>query len=335
MTRLSVVVNNYNYARFLPEALDRALAQLAPGDEVVVVDDGSTDASADVLARYADEPAVRVFEQTNQGQLGAVLDGLEHARGDVLLLLDSDDYYLDGYLDRVRELADAHPGVDLFFSKPRPGGDGGPQRIDAMNRMLDRMELEPGPTGATRWTTLLTGEFVGTPTSGVALRRRLAERILAVRECFDDDLSIDETVAKLLRLPRESHSTRRLSGDGIVVRAAGACGGMKFYDPRPAFFYRVHASNAYARINRFGRLYMRLTRGAQIARQLREAFDAATPDVDEVVAEARGRSRPLKSKRRIRLMLNYLYCVFNARGGPLRKVAALARIPAAMLGKRR
>jgi glycosyltransferase involved in cell wall biosynthesis len=335
MTTLSVVVNNYNYARFLAEALDAALAQLAPGDELVVIDDGSTDASPDILARYARRPGVRVFRQANKGQLGAMLDGLAAARGDLLLLLDSDDYYLDGYLERVRALAQDHPGVDLFFAAPAPGGDGVAQRVESMRRMLARMELEPGPTGRTTWTTLMTGEFVGTPTSGVALRRGLAERILDVRDRLDDDLAINETLGRLLRLPQDSHSIRRLSGDGIVLRAAGAVGAMKYYDPRPAFFYRVHAANAYARINRFGRLYMRLTRGAQIARLLRAAYDVELPDVDAVVAEARGRSRPLKRKRRVRLVLNYLYCVLRARGGPLHKLGGMARVPAAMLGRRR
>jgi hypothetical protein len=80
---------------------------------------------------------------------------------------------------------------------------------------------------------------------------------------------------------------------------------------------------------------MRLTRGAQIARLLRAAYDVELPDVDAVVAEARGRSRPLKRKRRVRLVLNYLYCVLRARGGPLHKLGGMARVPAAMLGRRR
>jgi glycosyltransferase involved in cell wall biosynthesis len=331
LMKISVVVNNYNYARFLPEALDRALEQLAPDDEVVVVDDGSTDASADILARYVDEPSVRVFRQANQGQFGAMLDGMAAARGDLLLLLDSDDYYLDGYLERVRTLAREHPDIELFFSAPEPGGASAANRVVAMRRMLSRMELEPGPTGTTVWTTLLTGEFVGTPTSGVALRRRLAERILEVRAEVDDDLSVPPLIGRLLRLPRDSHIVRRLSGDGIVLRAAGAAGAMKFYDPRPAFFYRVHERNAYASINRLGRLYLRLARGAQIARQLRAAYGIPLPEVDEVIAEARRRSRPLNSKRRARLILNYCYCVLRVRGGLARKASALARIPRAVL----
>jgi glycosyltransferase involved in cell wall biosynthesis len=332
---LSVVVNNYNYGRYLADALDHALVQLAPGDEIVVVDDGSTDESPEILARYADEPAVRVLRQSNQGQLGAMLDGLAAARGELMLLLDSDDYYLDGYLERVRDLAHAHPEIDLFFSAAQPAGDCSPQRVMAIDQMLARMELEPGPTGQTRWTTLYTGEFVGTPTSGVALRRRLAERILAARDNFDDDMAINERIGRMLRLPQDSHSIRRLSGDGVILCAASATGAMKYYDPRPAFYYRIHQDNAYARINRLGRLYLRLTRAAQIARQLRAVYDLPAPDVDDVVAEARGRSRPVRFKRRLRLVLNYVYVMLKGRGSTLRKLGALARIAGAMLGPRR
>ncbi|MGK7294703.1 MAG: glycosyltransferase family 2 protein [Candidatus Wenzhouxiangella sp. M2_3B_020] len=331
--KLSVVMNNYNYERFLAQAIDSALHQLGPDDELVVVDDGSTDASHEILDRYEDDSRVRVIRQANQGQLAAMFNGLAAARGDLLLLLDSDDHYLDGYVDRVRELAREHPEVDLFFSAARLGGDGTPQQLAGIGRMLARMELEPGLTGKTRWTTLYTGEYVGTPTSGLALRRGLVDRVLAIRERIDDRLAIGETMCSLLRLPRDSHSIRRLSGDGILVRAAGAVGGQKFYIREPGFHYRIHGGNAYARINGIGRLYLRLARGRQIARLLRDAFEPRRPHVEEVVDEARGRSRPLRGRRRIRVMLNYLFAAVRARGGPSSRIAAVFRIPGAVSAK--
>lgn len=331
--KLSVVMNNYNYAGFLGQAIDSALDQLGPDDELVVVDDGSTDGSHEILDRYEGDSRVRIVRQPNQGQLAAMFNGLAAARGDLLLLLDSDDHYLDGYIDRVRALGREHPDVDLFFSAARLGGDGTPQQIEGIERMLARMELEPGPTGKTRWTTLYTGEYVGTPTSGLALRRDLVERVLAIRDRIDDRLAIGERICTLLRLPRDSHSIRRLSGDGILVRAAGAVGGEKYYVPEPGFHYRIHGGNAYARINRIGRLYLRLARGRQIARLLRDAFEPRRPHVDEVVAEARGRSRPMRRKRRLRVMLNYLYAAMRARGGPISRVAAVFRIPGAVSAK--
>lgn len=332
--KLSVIVNNYNYARFLGQAIDSALSQLTDEDELIVIDDGSTDGSHDVLMRYAGSTGVRVFEQANQGQLGAMLAGLEQAQGELLLMLDSDDYYLAGYLQRMRELAQAHPQVGMFFSAAQPGGDCPPHQLRAVGRMLEGMALEPGVTGATRWTTLYTGEYVGSPTSGLALRRGLADRILAARDRLDDTLVINHGICRLLRLPTDSHSIRRLSGDGIVVRAAGAAGSLKYYDPRPAFFYRIHDTNAFARINRPGRIYLRLVLLRQFPMLMRNAFATRRPDVDEVFEEARGRSRPLRLKRRLRLTLNYLYTITPARGGLRRKLGAMASIPRFFLARR-
>ena len=330
MIRLSVVMNNYNYARFLAESIDSAKRQLQGEDELVIVDDGSGDASHEVLQRYEGEPGIRVVRQANQGQLAAMFNGLQAARGDLMLLLDSDDRYLEGYLERVRAKAADHPDVDLFFSTAHLGGDGTPDQIAGMQHLLDGMELEPGPTGRTQWATLYAGEYVGTPTSGLALRRKLIDQVLAARDRIDDRLAIDPMACRLFGLPPESHTIQRLSGDGILVRAAGAVGGQKYYIAEPGFYYRIHGSNAFARIGRVGRIYLRLTRSRQIAKLLRTAFQSPRPSVDDVVEEARGRSRPLRRKRRLRVVVNYLYAVLRARGGPIARLRALARIPGAV-----
>ena len=92
MTRPTVaaVVVNHNYARYLPAAVDSVLAQDAPFDEVVVVDDGSTDDSREVLARYRDR--VTVVEIANRGQLGACRAGLDATGADYVYFLDADDH---------------------------------------------------------------------------------------------------------------------------------------------------------------------------------------------------------------------------------------------------
>lgn len=335
MSSISVVINNYNYARFLPQAVAAARAQLAPGDHIVIVDDGSSDRSGQVLDDYAAEPAVQVIRQSNQGQLAAVLNGLAAARGDLLVLLDSDDYFLPGYLDRLRGLAAHHPEVDFFFAAAQPDGDCAPAAIEQMRRLLARMELTPGVTGLTRWSTLYTGEFVGTPTSGLALRRRLAERLVAARERLPDRMKISDLACRLLRLPRAAHSTTRLSADGIIVRAASVLGAHKHYCPEPGFYYRIHADNAYARINRLGRFYMRLVRSRQIARLLREALPVPLPPATAaVVAEARARSQPRHRRRRLRLALNYGYATLRSAGRPADKLRALGQIARARLMRR-
>src|SRR5690625_8009575 len=80
MPSVSIVINNYNYARYLGAAIESALEQTHPGVEVVVVDDGSTDESREIIARYEGE--LRAIYQENQGQAAAWNRGLEEGRGE-------------------------------------------------------------------------------------------------------------------------------------------------------------------------------------------------------------------------------------------------------------
>jgi len=111
--RVSVIVTAYNLARFLPAALDSALEQDWPDDalEVVVIDDGSTDATPDVLAGYADR--VRTVRQENAGLVAAVDRGLAEITGDYIAFLDADDEWPADRVRRQVEFLEAHPLVGL------------------------------------------------------------------------------------------------------------------------------------------------------------------------------------------------------------------------------
>jgi glycosyltransferase involved in cell wall biosynthesis len=112
--RVSAVTPVYNRAAYLAEALDSALAQAWDGLEVVVVDDGSTDATPDVLARYGDR--IRTHRQPNAGQSAAWNRCLEMARGEYVAFLDSDDAWLPGKLARQVPLLDADRGAALLYA---------------------------------------------------------------------------------------------------------------------------------------------------------------------------------------------------------------------------
>jgi hypothetical protein len=110
---VTVVVPAYNLARFLPAALDSALAQEWPADalDIVVVDDGSTDDTPVVLDRYADR--VRVVRQPNGGLVRAVERGLEEVRCSYVALLDADDTWPADRLARHVAHLETHPEVAL------------------------------------------------------------------------------------------------------------------------------------------------------------------------------------------------------------------------------
>jgi glycosyltransferase involved in cell wall biosynthesis len=88
--RLSIVINNYNYRQFVGQAIESALAQTHPDTEVIVVDDGSTDGSVEVLQAYAGR--FKLICQANGGQGAAYNTGLAQASGQVVMFLDADDW---------------------------------------------------------------------------------------------------------------------------------------------------------------------------------------------------------------------------------------------------
>ncbi len=112
--QVSVIIPTYNYADYLPKAIDSVLAQSYPHIEVIVVNDGSTDHTAEVIKAYAGK--VRYIEQGNQGAAAARNRGLQAAKGDYLCFLDADDAYLpDNVAEKVAFLA-ANPEFDGCYS---------------------------------------------------------------------------------------------------------------------------------------------------------------------------------------------------------------------------
>ena len=104
---VSVIIPCYNQARFLPEAIESTLAQSYTRREVIVVDDGATDDTAQVAARYY--PSVRCVRQRNQGLSAARNTGLRASTGDYVVFLDADDRLLPGALEIGAACLDAHP----------------------------------------------------------------------------------------------------------------------------------------------------------------------------------------------------------------------------------
>jgi glycosyltransferase involved in cell wall biosynthesis len=98
---VSVVITTYNYGRFIEEAIESVLSQDFPPDqmEVLVVDDGSTDDTAERVRKYGSN--VRYFHQPNGGQASALNLGFAKARGEIVALLDADDYWLPGKIQRI------------------------------------------------------------------------------------------------------------------------------------------------------------------------------------------------------------------------------------------
>jgi glycosyltransferase involved in cell wall biosynthesis len=112
-----VIINVYNGEAYLAEAIDSVQAQTYAHRELIVVDDGSTDGTAGVAARYGD--ALRCLRQENAG-IGAARNlGIEHARGEYLAFLDADDRFVADKLERQLAAFAEDPSLDMVFGHVR------------------------------------------------------------------------------------------------------------------------------------------------------------------------------------------------------------------------
>jgi len=188
---VAVVIPSFNHARFLGAALDSVAAQTRPADEIVVVDDGSTDDPASVVAGY---PQVQLVTQENAGLSAARNAGLAAIRADYVLFLDADDVLCPTAIARNLALFAANPDAGFVY--------GAHNRVDADLRLL----LGPRyyPIGEDPFATLLRGNMVGmhaTALYSTAKLRAAGGFDPALKSCEDYDVFL--TLAK--RHPVASH----------------------------------------------------------------------------------------------------------------------------------
>ncbi|WP_210506512.1 glycosyltransferase family 2 protein [Naasia sp. SYSU D00057] len=112
MSTIAAVIVNYNYADYVADAVNSVLKQTVPFDEVIVVDDGSTDESLRVIEQFA--PAVKIVAKTNGGQLSAVWAGVAAATSEYTYVLDSDDRAGARLVETIRPQLESRP-VKLQF----------------------------------------------------------------------------------------------------------------------------------------------------------------------------------------------------------------------------
>ena len=112
--KISVVIPCYNVVAYVGEAVRSVLTQTLPPYEVIVIDDGSTDASAAVLSEFGS--SVTLVRQANQGVAAAVNHGVSRARGEAIAFLDADDLWMPDKLERQVAVLMAEPSLDAVFA---------------------------------------------------------------------------------------------------------------------------------------------------------------------------------------------------------------------------
>jgi glycosyltransferase involved in cell wall biosynthesis len=121
--RISVIIPAYNAAAYIAEAIDSALGQTCKPFEVIIVDDGSTDGTRELLVRYGALPGVRVILAEHQGVSAARNQALRASTGEYVALLDADDRWRPEKLTEQLALFSANPAAVLVCSDMELFGD--------------------------------------------------------------------------------------------------------------------------------------------------------------------------------------------------------------------
>lgn len=190
MPSVSVVIPTYNRAELLPDAIRSVVDQTYRDFEIIVVDDGSTDATAEVVRR-ADRSVIYV-RQENHGRSHARNQGIVRARGHYLVFLDSDDRLLPTALHDLATFLDRHPEVGVVF------GDG--ERVDTIRKETWRISAtRPDRTGRTWLEVFALGNVIDANHSAMVRRPWLDE---IEYPYFDETLSAAEDHDLWIRLAR-------------------------------------------------------------------------------------------------------------------------------------
>jgi glycosyltransferase involved in cell wall biosynthesis len=213
--KVSVLVNNYDYGEYVCEAVKSALAQTRRPDEIVVIDDGSTDSSLDRLhMEFKSEGSVRIAAKTNGGQLSAFNAAYRESTGDLLFFLDADDAYRPDYIERALAFYARNPGCDFLHCGWKQFGNAS-QEVHEYPENLDH--------GFSVIEALESLHWRGGPTSTISLRRAIADRFLPLP--LEDDW--------------------RIRADDCLVWGAAIAGAHKYYLAEALVRYRVHERNAF------------------------------------------------------------------------------------------
>ncbi len=174
--KCSILINNYNYSKYVIECLESAVAQTHPDLEIIIVDDGSTDGSKDLIAAFAEtskRPIKTIFKD-NGGQGSALNTGYANSTGSIVFFLDADDFLAPDCVERV-VAAWTEKMVRLYFNL---------QFVDSESQKIDGVcyHDKPMPRGDLREQALTTGLVIDSPTSGNAWSRQYLESIMPIPE---------------------------------------------------------------------------------------------------------------------------------------------------------
>ena len=224
---VSILINNYNYGSYLKSAIDSALSQTYLNTEIIVVDDGSTDGSQEIIRSYGDK--IKPVFKSNGGHASALNAGFVESSGDIICFLDSDDMFLPF---KVQEIVEAfttlkdidwvfHPLFDVKTDDLEKGN------FNPLNSLIDECESRKATYVEIDFREQIrSGQQPGfvPQTSAISFSRKILKKILPIPEDQKTKTYVGDTYMSM----------------GCVLYSKGCVIDKKLS------LYRLHGSNAYS-----------------------------------------------------------------------------------------
>jgi glycosyltransferase involved in cell wall biosynthesis len=229
------------------EAICSALAQTVPFDEIIVVDDASSDESPKVIGESIRGSNILFIRHAqNLGQLAAFESGIMKSNGDFIFLLDADDLYAPNYLETCMTVYKRNRECRFMFSRKVDFGRHMPSDLFNDVQRLPQSEILITDLGFSVVRTLeeKASAWIGAPTSCLSMHRSLAKKLF----------------------PLPLHEDWRIRADDCIVFGASLAGYQKFRLDHALVGYRIHGSNAWANNKRIEELNVVFMRELSIIR---------------------------------------------------------------------
>jgi len=213
MTKVTVIIPNYNQSHYVADAVRSVLNQTYKNFDIIVVDDGSTDKSREVVAQFGE--AVQYIYQKNQGLAGARNTGIRASYGELIGLLDADDEWCPTYLEHIVALSEKHPHAAAFYCMA--------QCMDAEGNDLPQVVGGPPVSPDLLYQKLLRANFI-IPSTVTFRRKPILEAGYFdpnLRSCEDWDLWLRILPAETIVGMPESLVRYRIHGSSLSTNVYG------------------------------------------------------------------------------------------------------------------
>ena len=288
--RNSVLINNYNYGRYLEEAVQSVLSQSIQADEIIIVDDGSTDnLLLTIQEKFSHFSQIKfLIKRENEGQLSCFNQGFINSTGDLIFFLDADDTYKENYIEECVKFFKDHESCDFLFCAHEEFGS---SHTSFYPYTGDR------DLGYSLIITLFQQEWIGSITSTISMRRSLLSKILPLPYLED----------------------WKVRADDCLVWGASIAGARKYYLSQCLVNYRVHSDNLYnSQTNKFNSFYF-YKRSLSIHRLFYFLLQKQGYDHLQIYQLAHEEFKTLNSPS-VRYLWQYLKIALFYQSDPLKKI---------------